>query len=78
MPTLKYSTSIDEGFKRVASMKAVDQDYKWLLDQLLALIHRDGGQYTTLVGYADSVNDAIDKVVSTRKELSMRLHRKDG
>jgi hypothetical protein len=61
MPTSKLST-------------LNEPDYKALLDELLAVIHRDGGQYTVLTGYAVSFNDAKYIVEDTRKKL---LHLKE-
>jgi hypothetical protein len=51
------------------------------LDQLLAVIHRDGGQYTVLAGYADSVEDAMSRyhILRRKKEsLLMRLKQLSG
>lgn len=59
MPISKSSTSIDHTYRLLIMEKADRHHYKWLLDELLALIHRDGGQYTALSGYAVSVEDAI-------------------
>jgi hypothetical protein len=56
MPTSKLSTSNEP-------------DYKALLDELLAIIHRDGGQYTILTGYDVSLCDAKYIVEDTRKKL---------
>lgn len=47
--------------------------YKAWLDELLAEIHRDGGQYTQLVGYLVSLQDAHKKIIGSRKKLSSLL-----
>jgi hypothetical protein len=44
-------------------------DYKAWLDDLLAVIHRDGGQYTILTGYLISLKDAHSKIFALRTEL---------
>jgi hypothetical protein len=44
MPTSKSSTS--------------NEDYKQLLDRVLAAAHRDGGQYTLIAGYDVSAEEA--------------------
>lgn len=49
---------------------AAKEDYKAMLDELLAICHLDGGQYTLLAGYAVSLTDAATKVVSARKQLA--------
>jgi hypothetical protein len=49
--------------------KAAEGDYLFLLKELLAVCHRDGGQYTELAGLAASVEDAIESVSGTRVEL---------
>jgi len=54
MPTSKSSTS--------------SEDYKAMLDELLAVIHRDGGQYTVLAGYAVSVEDAKKLHLEMRRQ----------
>lgn len=41
---------------------AAQQDYRSMLNELLSIIHRDGGQYTALAGYAVSLEDAVDKL----------------
>lgn len=51
-PTSKSSTSSDV-------------DYKALLEELLAAIHRDGGQFTKLAGLMTSLQEAHKKVEST-------------
>ena len=57
MPTSKSSTS-----SSIIQQLAKVGDHSTLLVELLATVHRDGGQYTTLVGLACSVEDAIEKV----------------
>ncbi len=47
-----------------------DGDFKALLQELLAVIHRDGGQYTVLTGYAVSVEDAITRITDLRIEVA--------
>jgi hypothetical protein len=48
------------------SLTSSEPDYKAMLDELLAVIHRDGGQYTILVGYDLSIKDAVLKIQFTR------------
>lgn len=53
-----------------------EPDYKALLDKLLAAIHRDGGQYTILVGYELSAQDAalaFDQLRQQRQSLANRV-----
>ncbi|HVI72778.1 MAG TPA: hypothetical protein VM656_14990 [Pyrinomonadaceae bacterium] len=71
MPTSKSSTLSEDApfYRAYLKQKEVAGDYKALLDQLLAYVHRDGGQYTQLTGYATSVEDGIDIVLKTREEL---------
>src|ERR1044071_4324530 len=57
MPSSKSSTSSEkENELRKAAYKqwAEEKNYEALLTDLLAEVHRDGGQYTTLTGYAES------------------------
>lgn len=44
------------------------EDYKGLLGHLLAVIHRDGGQYTELAGLHVSLEDAFAKVFELHRE----------
>lgn len=53
-PSLKSSTSSEPVLPA--------EDWKKLLYDLLATIHRDGGQYTHLAGFAVSYTDAEAKV----------------
>jgi hypothetical protein len=39
-----------------------DDNYAYLLRNLLAVIHRDGGQYTAMYGIEKSVEDAMQIV----------------
>lgn len=58
---------------------AAKEDYKSMLDELLAICHLDGGQYTLLAGYAVSLTDAVTKVTVTRKQLAaFNQRKKDG
>jgi hypothetical protein len=43
-----------------------EPNYKAMLDELLAVVHRDGGQYTILVGYDLSIKDAVLKIQFAR------------
>lgn len=57
------------------------EDYRSLLNEVLAVLHRDGGQYTELAGYAVSVCDGIQNYFDLRKEvedLRWKLKRKEG
>lgn len=80
MPTLKSSTSIDELFAEALREKAAEGDYEFLLHHLLAVIHQDGGQYTTLAGYAVSIEDAITRVRDLRSEVAnlFKARKKNG
>lgn len=69
MPNTKLSTSNEETKHALFERKAAEGDYLFLLKELLAIIHRDGGQYTVLSGLATSVEDATHAVVSTRRLL---------
>lgn len=48
-------------------------DYRLMLEELLAEIHRDGGQYTKLVGLKASLEDAHKKVRDNRRKLSSMM-----
>lgn len=69
MPNTKLSTSNEELRSALYAEKAAEGDYLFLLKELLAVIHRDGGQYTVLTGLATSVEDAVHAIVSTRRLL---------
>ena len=56
MPTLKSLTSSEIG------ELLAKEDYKSLLDAVLASIHRDGGQYTILAGHQASEELALHTV----------------
>lgn len=69
MPTTKLSTSINPLHKLLLETMVSEGDYKALLNELLAVIHRDGGQYTELAGFAVSVEEAIVRVTEMRMEI---------
>lgn len=46
------------------------QESERLLLELLAVIHRDGGQHTAVVGIARSAEEATQKVHQLRQALS--------
>ena len=73
MPSSKLSTSIDQTYKAILREKAAEGAYQFLLDELLAVIHRDGGHYTVLTGHDVSVADAMDLVLRLRHE-NRELH----
>lgn len=50
--------------KRIAFLGSLEPED--MLHELLAVIHRDGGQHTDLVGFAVSVADAERKVLESR------------
>lgn len=47
---------------RVGSLSYVASERHKMLDELLAVIHRDGGHYTLEHGYKKSFADAVAKV----------------
>jgi hypothetical protein len=69
MPNSKSLTSNDESYRRLIYSLAENADYRALLIELLAVIHRDGGQYTQLTGLAVSVEDAITRIHDMRLEI---------
>ncbi len=70
MPTSKSLIS-NNPLRRVLIESCVEGgDYKQLLIELLAVVHRDGGQYTQLAGFATSVEDAIIRVEEMRMEIT--------
>ncbi len=70
MPTSKSLIS-NNPLRRVLIESCVEGgDYKQLLIELLAVVHRDGGQYTQLAGFATSVEDAIMRVEEMRMEIT--------
>jgi hypothetical protein len=75
MPITKSLTSTDNIRRVLYTCMVEDGDYKALLNELLAVIHRDGGQYTDLAGFAVSVEDAVTNVVTTRRLLAEHQQR---
>lgn len=75
MPTSKSSTSSDGVRCRHFHELAANEDYRALLCELLARIHRDGGQYTQLAGFAVSFEDADLKVAELHNELAELRYR---
>lgn len=69
MPTSKSLTSSDEAQLLLYREKAAEGDHLFLLKELLAICHGDGGQYTELVGLEYSVLDAEIRVSDERVEL---------
>lgn len=50
-----------------------DADYKLLLEELLAEIHRDGGQFTKLAGLMTSLQEAHKIVIEQRCKITRLL-----
>lgn len=50
--------------------------HKRLLEELLAEIHRDGGQFTKLAGLMTSLSEAHKVVMLQRKKISSLLFNK--
>lgn len=55
---------------RFVEARVEREDYKDLLLNLLAVIHRDGGQYTTLTGLTTSVVDALCMVDALHRDTA--------
>lgn len=73
MPTSKSSTSSDSWTlaRRQLIADCIEKDdYKRLLLELLAVIHRDGGHYTELVGLQTSVEQAEHLIPETYRRLA--------
>lgn len=51
-----------------------NDDYKFLLEELLAEIHRDGGQFTKLAGLMVSLEEAHKKIVAMRKKITSLMY----
>jgi FPC/CPF motif-containing protein YcgG len=68
MPTSKSSTWIDERYRQLIRQLTDAEDYRSLLVEVLAAIHRDGGQYTQFVGIVTSVEDALNRLTAQRME----------
>jgi len=72
MPSSRSSTSNkdawDEQRRQHLLSLAAEGDNRALLLELLATIHRDGGQYTELTGVAVSVQDAEKLVLALYKD----------
>ncbi len=68
MPSSRSSTSNS----RLSYFQALvaNEDYKALLVEVLSYLHRDGGQYTALAGYAVSVEDGIKNYLELRTQLT--------
>jgi len=76
MPSSKSLTSSEQAneLRRKAYIKwSEEKNYEELLKDLLAEVHRDGGQYTILSGYAVSTFDAVEKLRSMRRKLTSML-----
>ncbi len=69
-PTSKSSTSIDGNYQKLIQQLVAAEDWRALLIELLAVAHRDGGQYTQLAGVAVSMEDAINRLNYERQELA--------
>ncbi len=69
MPTSKSSTSNSPQYGALLRQLVANEDYKSLLDQTLAVLHRDGGHYTALAGYAVAIEDALTNYHEMRREL---------
>jgi hypothetical protein len=76
MPTSKSSTSSELKPLALTEDRSTEQleadgdiDYKTMLDELLAVIHRDGGQYTILAGYEVSVHDAKYHISENHRKI---------
>jgi hypothetical protein len=69
MPTSKSLTSIDDEYRALLQKKVAEEDYKWLLDELLSYIHNDVGHYTKLAGHVVSFEDAIIRISEMRLEI---------
>jgi hypothetical protein len=64
---------IIEALDEVVTIRKSQGVYKHLLENLLAIIHRDGGHYTHKHGLEKAVKDAKEEIVSLRAEIH-RLH----
>ena len=77
MPTSKSLTSSERDYTsprhKLIDELVADGDHRALLIDLLSVIHRDGGQYTQLVGLTESFLDAEKEVVNARKKLTSLL-----
>lgn len=73
MPTSKLSTSSD-GYaaarRQLVAACIEKEDYKTLLLELLAIIHRDGGHYTVLAGLPASYELAEHTIPNTYRKLA--------
>lgn len=67
MPIIKSSISSEDAANIKIAVE--DDNFKWLLTHILADIHQDGGQYTTLAGLEASVADALCLLMEMRSEL---------
>ncbi len=77
MPSSQSSTSSSGSFaEKVIENWVSNECYEDLLINLLAFIHRDGGQYTELAGLAVSYTDAwriVDALYKDNAALKARL-----
>ena len=66
MPTSKSSTSSLDAhalsYRSIVHERLDQKDYRWLLGELLAVIHRDGGHYTAIAGEEVSFLDAMEHI----------------
>lgn len=77
-PSSKSSTSSKPYYRAEhIAAKLAREDYKALLLDLLAIIHRDGGQFTTLAGLQASLETA-EQVVPELFQEHASMKRKVG
>lgn len=76
MPSSKSLTSSRSDYGRAVAHCVKNEDYEALLLDLLATVHRDGGQYTTLTGLCVSFLDAkaeVEDLYRRNASLEVRL-----
>ena len=56
----------------------MDKDYEHLLNELLAIIHRDGGHYVQEHGIEKAVEDAINIINKERAVITYHRQRAGG
>jgi hypothetical protein len=73
------TNKLGDDYKDLIDMLVEDKNYEALLREVLAVVHRDNGQYTILAGISCSVIDGIINVqdlLYKNREMSDALARK--
>jgi len=70
-PIMVYYPTIVDAINELLTLRNRAMAYKHLLQNILAIIHRDGGHYTQAHGIEKSIEDAINKIAEERLQLEI-------